>query len=131
MVSKNTVLKLLVDAARIAQAYLDREMRGLPCQRMQIDEAWAFIYAKEKNIPGAKAPPPEAGDVWTWTALCADTKLIPVWRVGDRSAETALDLVDDLAGASTIACRSPRTGMASTWMPSTRRSAAPWTTRCW
>ena len=73
-------------------------MRNLPCQRIQVDEAWSFIYAKEKNVPIAKSAPPEAGDVWTWTAFCADTKLVPSWRVGDRSAATALDLMDDLAG---------------------------------
>ena len=95
-VSKNTVLKLLVDAAAVVSGYMDRELRDLPCERVQVDEAWAFIYAKEKNVPVAKAPPPEAGDVWTWTTICADTKIVPIWRVGDRSAATALDLLDDL-----------------------------------
>ena len=96
--SKNTVLKLLLDAARVCAEYQDRVMRNLPCKRIQVDEAWSFIYAKEKNVPHAKSAPQEAGDVWTWTAFCADTKLVPSWRVGDRSAETALDLFDDLAG---------------------------------
>ena len=95
-VSKNTVLKLLVDAAAVVSGYMDRELRDLPCERIQVDEAWAFIYAKEKNVPAAKAPPPEAGDVWTWTAICDDTKIVPTWRVGDRSGETALDLLSDL-----------------------------------
>ena len=72
-------------------------LRNLPCTRIQVDEAWSFIYAKEKNVPTAKSAPQEAGDVWTWT-ICADTKLVPSWRVGDRSAATALDLMDDLAG---------------------------------
>ena len=49
----------------------------LPCKRLEVDEAWAFVYAKQKNVERAKSPPPEAGDVWTWTAICADTKLIP------------------------------------------------------
>ena len=95
-VSKNTVLKLLVDAAAVVSGYMDRELRDLRCERIQVDEAWAFIYAKEKNVPTAKAPPPEAGDVWTWTAICDHTKIVPTWRVGDRSGETALDLLCDL-----------------------------------
>lgn len=96
-VSKNTVLKLLVDAAAVVSGYMDRELRDLPCRRVQIDEAWAFIYAKDANVETAKAPPPEAGDVWTWVAICDDTKIIPTWRVGDRSTETAIDLFRDLA----------------------------------
>ena len=96
-VSKTTVLKLLLDAARVCSEYQDRVLRNLPCKRFQVDEAWAFIYAKEKNVPYTKSAPQDAGDVWTWTAFCADTKLVPSWRVGDRSAETALDLFDDLA----------------------------------
>ena len=94
--SKNTVLKLLLDAGRVCATYQDRMLRDLPCQRVQADEAWSFIYAKEKNVPVAKAAPEEAGDVWTWVTICADTKIIPTWRVGDRSAATALDLFDDL-----------------------------------
>ena len=77
---------------------MDGKLRNLPCKRIQVDEAWAFIYAKEKNVATAKAAPQDADDVWTWTAICDDTKLIPSWRVGDRSAATALDLMDDLAG---------------------------------
>lgn len=95
-VSKNTVAKLLVEAGAACQAYQDRVLRDLPCQRFQADEIWSWIYAKEKNVPTAKAPPPEAGDVWTWTVICADTKLVPVWRVGDRSLDTALALFSDL-----------------------------------
>ena len=95
-VSKNTVTKLLVDAGKACEAYQHKALRDLPCKRLQVDEIWSFIYAKEKNVPRAKSAPPEAGDVWTWTAICADTKLVPSWRVGDRSGETAIDLMDDL-----------------------------------
>ena len=95
-VSKTTVLKLLVDAGTICAAHLDQEMHGLPCRRLQVDEIWSFVYAKKKNVPTAKTPPRNAGDVWTWIVLCADTKLIPCWRVGDRSAATAFDLMHDL-----------------------------------
>ena len=95
-VAKATVMKLLVTAGKVCADFQDREMRELPCRRVQADEIWSFIYAKEKNAKRAKAAPPEAGDVWTWVALCADTKLIPAWRIGDRSGMTAIDLMDDL-----------------------------------
>ena len=95
-VSKATVMKLLVAAGEVCADYQDRALRELPCRRVQADEIWSFIYAKEKNVPRAKSAPPDAGDVWTWVALCADTKLIPTWRIGDRSGMTAIDLMDDL-----------------------------------
>ena len=95
-VSKNTVNKLLIDAGKACEVYQSKALRDLPCKRIQVDEIWSFIYAKEKHVARAKAAPPEAGDVWTWTAMCADTKLIASWRVGDRSGATAIDLMDDL-----------------------------------
>ena len=97
-VSKNTVVKLLIDAGKACAAYQDRALRNLSCRRIQVDEIWSFIYAKEKNVPRARSAPPEAGDVWTWTAICADTKLVPSWRVGDRSGATAIEFMDDLRG---------------------------------
>ena len=72
-VSKNTVTKLLVDAGKACADYQDKALRDLPCQRIQVDEIWSFIYAKEKNVARAKSAPVEAGDVWTWTAISADT----------------------------------------------------------
>ncbi len=95
-VSKNTVTKLLIDAGKACADYQDKASRDLPCERIQVDEIWSFIYAKEKNVSRAKSAPPEAGDVWTWTAICADTKLVPSWRVGDRSGMTAIEFMDDL-----------------------------------
>lgn len=97
-VSINTVTKLLVDAGTACSEYQDRALRNLPCKRLQVDEIWAFCYAKAKNVPTAKAAPEIAGDVWTWTAICADTKLVPSWLVGDRSAQAANAFIDDLAG---------------------------------
>lgn len=97
-VSRNTVTKLLVDAGKACAACQDRALRDLHCNRIQVDEAWCFVYAKEKNVPRAKSAPAEAGDVWTWVAMDADTKLVPSWRVGDRSGATPLDLMDDLRG---------------------------------
>ena len=95
-VSKNTVAKLLVDAGNAFSDYQDQALRDLPCTRVEVDELWSFIYAKKKNVARAKSAPPEAGDVWTWMAICADTKLVPSWRVGDRTAATGLDFMDDL-----------------------------------
>ena len=76
-VSKNTVLKLLVDAGRACAAYQSRELVNLPCRRLQIDETWAYVYAKKGNLERAKAAPRWAGDIWTWVVLCADTRLVP------------------------------------------------------
>ena len=95
-VSKNTVVKLLIDAGKACSSYQDRVLRDLPCTRIQVDEIWAFVYAKRKNLENAKNAPSEAGDVWTWTAIDADTKLVPAWVVGDRSSETAIEFMDDL-----------------------------------
>ena len=95
--SINTVTKLLVDVGTACSEYQDRALRNLPCKRIQVDEIWSFVYAKQKNVAAAKAAPEDAGDVWTWTAICADTKLVPSWRVGDRGYFTAREFVDDLA----------------------------------
>lgn len=95
-VSRNTVTKLLVDAGKVCSEYQDRVLRNLPCTRIEVDEIWSFIYAKDKNVPTAKNPPRSAGDVWTWTAICANTKLVPTWRLGDRSSATAIEFMDDL-----------------------------------
>src|SRR3954453_9799979 len=96
-VSKNTVVKLLRDAGEAFSAYMDREIRGLSCKRLQLDEIWSFVYAKQKNVPTAKAAPEGAGDIWTWVAIDADTKLVPSYLVGDRNGETAKAFVADLA----------------------------------
>jgi len=94
--SKNTVSKLAVDAGRACAAYQDRVLRNLPCKRVQVDEIWSFVYAKNDNVASAKAAPEYAGDVWTWTAICADTKLIATFAVGGRDTQTAIEFIDDL-----------------------------------
>ncbi|MDE0695968.1 MAG: IS1 family transposase [Boseongicola sp.] len=95
-VSKLTVSRLMVAAGKACADYQDKALRELPCRKIQCDEIWSFIYCKDKTVKRAKAAPMDAGDVWTWTAICADTKLVPAWRVGDRSGMTAIDLMDDL-----------------------------------
>ena len=95
-VSINTVTKLLVDAGEACAAYHDETVRGVKASKVQCDEIWSFCYAKEKNVAGAKAAPDGAGDVWTWTAIDSDSKLIVAYEVGDRSGATAIEFMDDL-----------------------------------
>jgi len=96
-VSINTVTKLLVDVGSAAADYQDRTLRNLRCRRIQCDEIWAFCYAKEKNVPADKKGKFGYGDVWTWTAIDADTKLVPSFMVGNRDARSARLFIDDLA----------------------------------
>ncbi|HVV78558.1 MAG TPA: IS1 family transposase [Pseudolabrys sp.] len=93
---KNTVAKLLVDAGVASAAYQDRVLRNLPCKRVQADEIWSFCYTKAANLPNAKKAPRDAGDVWTWIALDADTKLIATFYIGDRSYGSAYAFINDL-----------------------------------
>ncbi len=95
-VSFNTIVKLLTDAGVACAEFHDRAVRNVKSQRMQCDEIWSFIHAKAKNVPTAKAAPQGAGDIWTWTALDADNKLILSWAVGGRDAGYALALMDDV-----------------------------------
>jgi IS1 family transposase len=94
--SKNTVAKILIDAGKACAAYHDEHVRGVKARRVQVDEIWSFTYAKQRNVPTAKAAPEDAGDTWTWTALDAETKLIVSWLVGGRDGEYAAAFVDDL-----------------------------------
>jgi IS1 family transposase len=95
--AKGTVLRLLREIGEVCAEYQDRQLRNLPCQRIQCDEIWSFCYSKEKNVPEEHEGELGYGDVWTWTALCADTKLVPSWLLGRRDAETALAFMRDLA----------------------------------
>ena len=95
-VSFNTVAKLLIDAGKVCADLHDELVQGVTASRIQCDEIWAFTYAKQKNVAGAKAAPPEAGDTWTWTALDSDSKLIVSWLVGGRDGEYAVAFMDDL-----------------------------------
>ena len=96
-VSKNTVSKLLVDAGKACAAYHNDTVRNVEARRVQCDEIWSFCYAKQKNVGTAKAAPQDAGDVWTWTALDSDSKLIVSYLVGGRSSEYAIEFMDDVA----------------------------------
>jgi IS1 family transposase len=96
-VAYNSVLKLVSDAGQACADYQDMALRNLPCRRIQVDEVWAFCYAKQKNVPTAKKAVEDAGDMWTWTAICADTKLVPSWFVDSRDADAAQMFMQDLA----------------------------------
>jgi IS1 family transposase len=95
-VAFNTVLKLLPQIGHACEQYQRRVLVNLPCTKIQCDEIWSCCYAKEKNVPEDKIGI-GYGDVWTWTSICADTKLVPSWRVGDRNAWNAQHFMYDLA----------------------------------
>ncbi len=97
-VSRTTSLKLLVDVGNAFSDYQDRALRNFPCKRVKVDEIWAFVGMKAKNVPEERKGEYGIGDVWTWTAIDADTKLVPSWFVGNRDAEHARTLLSDLAG---------------------------------
>ena len=96
-VSKPTILKLLADLGTACAAYQNRTLRNLASRRIQCDEIWQFCYAKQKNVPTAKHAPDVAGDVWTWVALDADTKLVPSWLVAGRDLGPTYTFMHDLA----------------------------------
>jgi IS1 family transposase len=96
--AKNTVTKLLCDLGLACVAYQDRTLRDLPCTTIECDEIWAYCYAKQKNVPDEHRGTFGYGDVWTWTALCADTKLVPAWLVGERTMADARTFLYDLHG---------------------------------
>lgn len=96
-VSKPTILKLLADLGPVCKAYHDAHVRNLQSQRIQADEIWAFCYAKKKNVTEEIAEQhPDAGDVWTWTAIDADSKVCVSWRVGVRDTINAALFMRDL-----------------------------------
>lgn len=96
-VAKNTVTKLLVDLGTACSEYLDGAVTGLNTERVQCDEIWSYCYAKNKNVPEEYKGTPGYGDVWTWVALDADTKLAITWLVGERTYEDAMTFALDLA----------------------------------
>ena len=95
--AKNTIVKLLAELGPACAEYQDRAFRNLSCKRIQVDEIWSFIYAKQKNVTDEMREKQIAGDVWTWVAMDADSKLVPSWLISDRSADAATVLMRDLA----------------------------------
>lgn len=95
-IHRTTIMKLLADLGTACSAYQDKVFRNLPCKRIQCDEIWSFVYAKEKNCTPAMKED-GAGDCWTWVAMDADTKLVPCWLVGTRDAGCAYHFIHNLA----------------------------------
>lgn len=97
--AKHTVLRLLVELGAACSAFLNETMVNLHCERIQVDEIWQFVGCKQKNVTAKKLERDGiCGDVWTWTAIDADTKLIPCWMIGQRDPIAARDFMLDLAG---------------------------------
>src|SRR3954464_9823514 len=99
--AKNTVTRLLIDLGAACAEYQDRVLRDLPCTTIECDEIWSFCYSKAKNVPAEHRGEFGYGDVWTWTAICADTKLVPSWLVGEGNGEDAEAFMRDLASRLT------------------------------
>lgn len=97
-VSLNTVMKFLADMGEVCEAYHDEHVRGLRTERLQCDEIWAYCYAKRKNVPEEMKDDPKIGDVWTWTAIDADSKMMVSWFVGSRNNVSAISIMSDAAG---------------------------------
>jgi IS1 family transposase len=95
--ARMTVEKLLRDLSAACIRYQDKHLRNLQCKRIQCDEIWSFVYAKQKNVPTDKQGQFGYGDVWTWVAIDAESKLAVSWLVADRSAASAFALMDDLS----------------------------------
>ena len=96
-VAKNTVLKLLADLGEACETFHDENVRGLTSKRIQADEIWSFCYAKKKNVPAQYQGAFGFGDVWTWTAIDADSKLMVSWHIGRRGAQDAQAFMQDVA----------------------------------
>lgn len=96
-ISKPTILKLLAELGKACKACHDREVRDVPARRIQCDEVWAFCHCKQKNVPEERNGEFGIGDVWTWTAIDADTKLMVAWAVGTRDGEYAAEFINDVA----------------------------------
>jgi hypothetical protein len=128
--SKNTIVKLLADAGNACSEYQDRTLRNLPCKRIQADEIWSFVYSKQKNVPKEKRRHFGIGDVWTWTTICADTKLVPSWYVGMRDAESAHHIMQDVAKRLTNHVQLTTDGFTATWTQLTRHSDRTSITQC-
>jgi IS1 family transposase len=95
-VARNTISTLLLDAGRACAAYQDKTLRNLKCERIQCDEIWSFVGAKDKNVPTERQGEFGVGSVWTWTAIDADSKLICCWMIGNRDADAAYEFMKDL-----------------------------------
>ena len=95
-VARNTIVKLLAEVGQACAEYQDAALSNLDCRVIECDEIWSFCYAKQKNVPEQFKGTPGYGDVWTWVAIDADTKLVPSWLVGERTKADAYTFLSDL-----------------------------------
>lgn len=96
-VSINTVTKLLIDIGTACQKYHDEYVKGIKTKKVQCDEIWSFVYAKEKNLPEKLRGKFGLGSIWTWVALDSDSKFVISWLIGNRDAEYARIFIQDIA----------------------------------
>lgn len=97
-VAKKTVMRLLVEIGDVCADYQDRVFRNLRCRRLQLDETWSWIYCRQKNRAEKIAREhPDAGDIWLWVCIDAETKLVPTWMLGARDTFTARGFIEDIA----------------------------------
>lgn len=96
-VAKNTISKLLVDIGHACEAYQDKTLRDLPCKRLRVDEIWAFCHNKERNTAPEHEGILRYGGVWTFTAIDAETKVVPAWVIGERTSWWATAFMRDLS----------------------------------
>jgi IS1 family transposase len=94
--ARNTITTMLVALGKATSDYQDRVLRNLTPARIECDEIWSFCYAKAKNVPEQHVGEYGYGDVWTWTAIDPDTKLVPAWLVGTRESDNAYAFIADL-----------------------------------
>jgi IS1 family transposase len=94
--AKNTITSLLVDLGEACADYQDGALNNLDCRTIECDEIWSFCYSKQKNVPDEFQGTAGYGDVWTWTAIDADTKLVPSWLVGERTTQDCWVFLNDL-----------------------------------
>jgi IS1 family transposase len=120
-VAKNTITKLLADVGFAATDFQDKAFKDLPCETFECDEIWAYCYSKQKNVPEQHKGTFGYGDVWTWTAICADTKLVPSWLVGERTAWDAYAFMNDLARRVNHRVQITTDGL-NIYIPATRRA---------
>ena len=109
-VSHPAVMRLAVDAGRACAEYQSRTLRDLPCRRVSVDAVWSLASLRRGGPRPRGRAPRRACDVWTWTAVCAETGLVPSWRVGDRSAGTVVELAEDVRARLSSVVRTAEEG---------------------
>ena len=128
--AKGTVIKLLTDVGGACQAFHDKHVRNVKSQRVQCDEIWSFCYSKEKNVPEDFKGVFGFGDVWTWTGLCADTKLIVSYMIGSRETPDAVRFMDDLRSRLANRVQLTTDGHRAYYVAVDEAFGAMWITRC-